>query len=598
MSNLLKEAMGLHQQKKWTEAESAYRKFLQTDPKNPDALALLGCVLSEQTRHEEAIDLIDQALRLDPQAALFHFHLGNAQDKAGFHDRAEASFAIATALAPTWVEGWYNLANAQNAQNKKDAAKAIYQRVLKLQPNHAMAHNNLGMLAWKKGDLKHGREWFEKGLQFHHNNVQMLLNLNAIAFEQNDLPTAFTTARRVAEIKLNIIPGTTDYLLRPNLFRALDEETSNSLLALAASAMLEGKLEESSAILRGLVAEEPDMEEAFCTLGSIALANNQLELADECYAQSFMLDPSNTVAPWNRAMALLTQGHLREGFRRYRWRWHALEKFKDMKLNAPMWDGSDLNGKTILVHEEQGFGDSIQMLRFMPELKKRGARTYYYARPVLKPLLDGWDGADKILSWNVEDKSVPPEVDIVCGGMDLPGLLGIGLHNIPNKTPYLSAPKNPELTLEGTKKKIGLVWAGNPLHKRDHERSVPLEMFAPVVKALDAQFYSLQYKPKEADQKLMKDWSIIDLAPRIKNIADQASFMAQLDLLITIDSAPAHLAGALGIPVWVLITNNPDWRWLLNRSDSPWYPTLKLFRQPIRGDWKSVIESVKIAVSA
>jgi ADP-heptose:LPS heptosyltransferase len=186
----------------------------------------------------------------------------------------------------------------------------------------------------------------------------------------------------------------------------------------------------------------------------------------------------------------------------------------------------------------------------------------------------------------------------VCGGMDLPGLLGIGLHNIPNKTPYLSAPKNPELTLEGTKKKIGLVWAGNPLHKRDHERSVPLEMFAPVVKALDAQFYSLQYKPKEADQKLMKDWSIIDLAPRIKNIADQASFMAQLDLLITIDSAPAHLAGALGIPVWVLITNNPDWRWLLNRSDSPWYPTLKLFRQPIRGDWKSVIESVKIAVSA
>jgi tetratricopeptide (TPR) repeat protein len=586
-------------------------------------LALLGCVLSEQKKHDEAIALIEQALTFDPQAALFHFHLGNAFDKAGLHDRAEACFAVAASLAPPWVEAWYNLGNAQNAQNKKDAANATYERVLKLQPSHALAHNNLGMLAWKKGDLKLGREWIEKGLRHDPRNVQLLLNLNGLAFEQNDLPTAFTAARRVAEIKLSIPPGSTDYLARPDLFRALDEETSNSFLALAASALLEGKLEESSAILRGLIAEDPDMEEAFTTLGSIALAGNRLEEADECCAQSFMLDPTNTVAPWNRAMALLTKGDLREGFRRYRWRWHALDKFKAMKLNAPMWNGGDLKGKTILVHEEQGFGDSIQMLRFMPELKKRGARAYYYARPVLLPLLEGWEGADKILSWNVEDKSVPPEVDMVCGGMDLPGLLDIGLNNIPNKTPYLSAPKNPVYTLENGRKKIGLVWAGNPQHKRDHERSIPLEMFEPLIssfrrkpesstsrdsgdKTLDpgfrrgeeVEFYSLQYKPKESDQKLMKDWGITDLAPRVKNLGDQAGFLAELDLLITIDSAPAHLAGALGIPVWVLVTNNPDWRWLLGRDDSPWYPTLKLFRQPTRGDWKPVIENVKIALSA
>jgi tetratricopeptide (TPR) repeat protein len=599
MSALLQAAMTLHQAGKWQDAEAAYRRALQIEPQNPDALALLGCVCSELKKHDEAVELIEKALKLDPQAPLFHFHLGNAFEKAGKHDRAEAAFACATAIAPQWVEAWYNLGNAQNSQAKKDAAHATFERVLKLQSQHVLAHNNLGMLVWKKGDIKKGREWFEKGLHIAPMNVQLLLNLNGVAFEQNDLPTAFATARRVAEIKLSITPGSMDYLSRPNLFRNLDEETSNSLLALAVSAMLEGHYEESSSILRGLLAEEPDMEEAFGSLGSIALANNRLELADECYAQSFMLDPSNTVAPWNRAMALLTMGNLKEGFRRYRWRWHALDKFKAMRLKAPMWDGSDLKGKTILVHEEQGFGDSLQMLRFMPELKKRGAKAYFYARPVLLPLLEGWDGCDKALSWNVEDKSVPDDVDVVCGGMDLPGLLDIGLHNIPNKTPYISNPraKDPAFKLEGNKKKIALVWAGNPQHKRDHERSIPLPLFEPLIKAMGADFYSLQYKPKEPDLKLMQAWGITDLAPKIKNIADQASFLGQMDLLITIDSAPAHLAGALGVPVWVLVTKNPDWRWLLGRNDSPWYPRLRLFRQASRGDWNGVVQEVKTALS-
>ncbi|MBI3420125.1 MAG: tetratricopeptide repeat protein, partial [Proteobacteria bacterium] len=523
-----------------------------------------------------------------------HFHLGNAFDKAGQHEKAEAALACATALAPNFAEAWYNLGNAQRLLNKKDAAQASYEKTLKLNPAHALAHNNLGMLLWKKGDARGARRRIEEGLKHHPAHVGLLLNLNEIAFEQNDLPTAFASARRVAEIKLGIAPSSTAYLEKDGFFVNRDEEACNALLALAASVMLEGKLEEADAILRGLLAENADTEEAFMLLGSIALARNALDLAEESYAQSFMLDPSNTAAPWNRAMALLTKGKLREGFRRYRWRWHALEKFKAMRLKGPMWDGRDLKGKTILVHEEQGFGDSIQMLRFMPLLKEKGARTWYYARPVLFPLVEKAPGIDRALSWNVEAKELPEGVDYVCGAMDLPGLLGIGLHNIPAKVPYLPNPRadDPAFKLEG-KKKIGLVWAGNPLHKRDHERSVPLEMFEPVIRALPAQFYSLQYKPKEADLKLMEKWGIIDLAPKIKNLGDQAGFMAQLDLLITIDSAPTHLAGALGVPVWVLVTCNPDWRWLLGREDSPWYPSLRLFRQPQRGDWESVINMVK-----
>ncbi|HVY12940.1 MAG TPA: glycosyltransferase, partial [Alphaproteobacteria bacterium] len=189
--------------------------------------------------------------------------------------------------------------------------------------------------------------------------------------------------------------------------------------------------------------------------------------------------------------------------------------------------------------------------------------------------------------------------DYVCGAMDLPGLLGIGLNNIPARVPYLPNPRanDASFKLEGAAPKIGIVWAGNPQHKRDHERSIPLEMFEPIVKTGGAQFYSLQYKPKDADLKLLEQWNVTNLHPRIKNIADQAGFLAQLDLLITIDSAPAHLAGALGIPTWILLTCNPDWRWLLGREDTPWYPSLRLFRQPARGDWASVLSAARRALA-
>ncbi len=591
--------MALHQQGQFVDAEKAYSAALNADPQNPDIMALLGTVLSELKKHGPAIEYIEKALSIDPNAALFHFHHGNALDKAARYSEAESAFQRAVQLQPQWAEAWYNLGNAQRHGNKLDAALGSYQKALALNPAHILAQNNTAQVLMKKQDLAGARRTVDAALQMAPDHLQLLFTKNDIAFEQNDLPAAFVAARRVAEIRLNLPAGDiVKFLNSDDGLKKYDDDTLNALLALAASAVLQQQSDLALSIVRLLLAHEPDMEEALSLYGSIALANNRFGAADDSYGQAFMLDPSFVTAPWNRSMVMLVKGNLAEGFRRYRWRWSALEKFKNLRLNAPMWDGRDLKGKTILVHEEQGFGDSLQMLRFIPALKARGAKVWYYARAPLYALLENWHGADKVLLWDIKNRDVPAGVDFAVGGMDLPGLLGLNINTLSAGGAYLPNPKKDlaEYQLPKGGFKVGLVWSGNPQHKRDHERSVPLATLKPLLATPGVQFFSLQYKAKDADLQLMREYNVTDLAPRIQNLADTAAFLEQLDLLITVDSAPAHLAGALGVKVWTLVTLSPDWRWLMNRDDSPWYPSLRLFRQENLGNWPQVVEKVKQAL--
>ncbi len=602
-ASLLNAAVQLHQQGRFNEAETAYRKTLGADPRNADALALMGCVLSELKKHEEALAAIEQALAIDNSAPLFYLHYGNALDKAGHKAKAEGAFLKATQLAPLWPDAWYNLANVQREARKSAAAREGYQKVLALSPQHALSHNNLALLFLQEQDFAKARQHAETAHKAEPGNLQILFTLSDVLFESNDLPAAFAVAQCIGEIILGTPAGDVAAILTSSFkLKKIDEQLSNCILTLAASYLLQGRLEPASALLRFLLSHEPDAEEALSMMGSIALARNRLEESDDCYAQAFMLDPSFTEAPWNRSIVLLTLGKMREGCRRYRWRWSALEKFRRMALKAPMWDGSDLKGKTILVHEEQGFGDSLQMLRFLPQLKARGARVWYYARPALYKLIENWQGADRVIEWKDfgNSKTVPEGVDLVCGNMDLPGLLDINLSTLPADAPYLPNPKKgqPEFKLEGDGLKVGLVWSGNPQHKRDHERSIPLSSLKPLMGIKGAHYYSLQFKAKESDLKLMNEWGVTDLSPKIRDLADTAAFLDQLDLLITVDSAPTHLAGALGRKVWTLVTLNPDWRWLLEREDSPWYPSLRLFRQREAGNWADVIAAVEMGIKS
>ncbi len=597
---LLKSATALHQSGKLEEAEKGYRLVLRFEPKNADALALLGSLLCDKKQFEDAIDYINQAIALDNNAGLFYFYLGNAYEKSQQLGRAEEAFERAVRLMPDWVEAYYNLGNAQRGLKKYNEAKENYLKALSIDNAHALVHNNLAHIYSALLDYRNAKLQLDNALQIHPEHPELLFSLYDIAIEHNDQLTMFDAAQRSAQLMLGLKGDEIiDYLENSAAIDTSDEKIRNCIFSLGTSYLLKGDNAKASYILRTLFSLEPDLADVAITLGSLSLNQCKFDDADSYYSQTFMLNPTELSAPWNRSMNLLVAGQLHEGFRRYRWRWAAMEKFKAMRMNGTVWDGSNPAEKTILVQEEQGFGDSLHMLRYLPMLKEQGAKVYAYVRPVLYALLENWDGATKVVSWNVADKSVPPEVDVVCGMMDLPGYLGTGINTIPNNVPYLPNPKkgDPKFKLEGNSVKIGLVWAGNPMHKRDHERSIPLEMWDAILQTKGAAFYSLQYQPKEADAARMQKFGVLDLAPNIKNLADTAATLAELDLLITIDSAPAHLAGALGLPVWTLITENPDWRWLLARDDSPWYPSMRLFRQQKAGDWGQVLANVQTALA-
>jgi glycosyl transferase family 9 (putative heptosyltransferase) len=286
-------------------------------------------------------------------------------------------------------------------------------------------------------------------------------------------------------------------------------------------------------------------------------------------------------------------GNLVDGFREYEWRWKTSNFTQNRRYTyVPQWTGFNIAGKTILLHPEQGVGDAIQFIRYAPLIAQRGARVLFQAPDEILPLYGTVGGIAEL----IPESNLPPKFDVQCPLMSLPLAFGTTLATIPNMCPYLSADPakieqwKPRLEAGAGKRKIGLVWAGRPSHLRDAERSIPVEMLAPLAAVHNAKFFSLQ-KGRAGDDRVA-GLEIIALGPDLKTFMDTAAVIAQLDLVITIDTAVAHLAGALGKPVWNLIGSFTDFRWMTDREDSPWYPTMRLFRQPRRGDWAGSIARV------
>jgi hypothetical protein len=271
-----------------------------------------------------------------------------------------------------------------------------------------------------------------------------------------------------------------------------------------------------------------------------------------------------------------------------------------LRSEAPRWDGGDLNGRTVLVHNEQGFGDTIQFIRYLPEVCRRGGKIILACQRELFSLLKGFPGIDHCIA---NDEPTPPgSVDhqVCCPLLSLPGLLGTTAENIPADIPYLKADAEKarqwRQRLAGEeRRKIGLAWAGRPNHPNDHNRSLNFSALAPLAEIPDARLINLQLGPAagQAAESLLK---LTDWTDELKDFSDTAGLIENLDLVITADTAIAHLAGAMGKRVWVLLPFIPDWRWMLKRTDSPWYPTMRLFRQRRIGDWATPIAQVAEAL--
>lgn len=587
MSQLLQQAVTAHQTGQLDEAEKLYRSVLAVTPDHPDATALLGLVRGAKGAIDEAVDLIEKAIKRDQKSALFKLHLGNVLMSAKRFSEAVVAFRQAVVLQPKMPEAHYNLANALRAAGDWAGALESYEKAIKYNPSYAEAYNNLALT------LVHEKKYDEA----------LVAAKQAVVIAPNygdGWLTLCNIAEQVKDYPLAIEAGENNIRLLPQNHRAWFG------YGVALNRM--DRHEEAIAAYKRALDLNPERADIWDNLGQTYQSLNRLEEAEaifrktvEIAGQAIPDEATRRVEEqeygnrhWHLALMELLRGKYKPGFARYRARFKDVNGMQRPKFVKPIWQGEDLKGKTILVCDEQGFGDTLMLCRYLPLMRQRGARVIFSVHPVLEALFKGWPGADEII---VHGTPVSGH-DYVAMTFDLPYAFGSTLETLPAAVPYLPVFEADDATrLESDgRPQIGVVWGGSPLHLNDSRRSIQLKVFGGIFSESSFQFYSLNRDMKVGDEALLAQYPLTNLVPRFKNFADAARIIGQLDLVITCDTATAHLAGGLGKPVWVLLPFAPDWRWLTDREDSPWYPNARLFRQTKIGDWADVIQRVRQAL--
>lgn len=448
-------------------------------------------------------------------------------------------------------------------------ALALYEQVLALDPGLADAANNAGVLLRRQGAEAAALRLYRQALAAMPGHPDAGWNLGRLLLEQGEVEEAFLHLRRAAAAR----PGWERWH------------------GLGRACQARGDLAGAEAAYRQAVAAKPDAVETLNNLGTTLQAVGQPDAALALLDRALALAPGHADLHYNRALLLLLMSRWAEGWREHEWRWRAPGFLSPRRhFDTPSWDGAPLDG-TLVLHWEQGLGDTIQFLRYVPAARRRVRRLVLEVQPPLLPLLRGLPGADLVLP---NGAALPPHA-AHAPLLSLPHLLAEA-EPIPSK-PYLAA--EPERMarwarrLQGEGPLVGLVWAGNPRHSNDRNRSVPLDRLAPLLERDGLRWLSLQVGPRAADIAAAKlGGRVIDAAPALTDFAETAAALMQLDLLIAVDTAVAHLAGALGRPCWLLLPFAPDWRWGQRGEGCAWYESLRLWRQPNPGDWSSAIAGI------
>lgn len=537
-----------------------------------------GSIRAERGQHDQAIAHFRRAVELQPAYPDAHHNLGLALYQSGAAADAVAALQRATDLSPDRAVWFTDLGNALVEEQRFDEALECYDRSLTLAPADLIATSNRALALRGLRRHQEAAAACEAALAICGDHMDSLSNLGIIYKELRN----FEAARAAFDRALSIAPG--HATVRVNLAVLLMEM---------------GRTEEAAEIAERLVAERPELVEPWNVLHYCWFERGEFERAEECTREAMRRDPRDRNANWNSAVHTLLHGDLTEGFRLFESRKRLVSVvFSNRRYSVPEWDGSPLDGRAIFVHAEQGLGDSIQFVRYAKLLKARGAgRVIVESSPTATALLGAVDGVDEVV---VPGMPIPP-FDVHAYLMSLPLLLGTTLESIPAEVPYLIAPARPVAQFvrdTGSGLRVGLAWAGNALHQRDLIRSLSLETLAPVLGTEGVTFFSLQKGPAARQLATLQGANIVDLDPQLNDLADTAAAIVELDLVIAVDTAVAHLAGALGKPVWVLLPHVPDWRWMLSRDDSPWYPTMRLFRQPAVKAWVPAIASVARELAA
>jgi len=544
LQKLLKKGLKHHREGHVELAEDCYRKILNVDPLSSEAkqmLRLLQGTAAGQDSSEPLGAIFGDDAKTRPESVEALQHLGEAQERARDLQAAANSYQRALALKPDSAELHCHLARALYQGGALLPAAELYRRALVLDPKKYEIYNDLGLVLTDLGNFAAALEVFRRSLLNNPRSAKTIAGLGRLFERKGDLISAAEAYRDA--IKL-----------------------------------------------------DPKMPAAYVDLGFVLYGLGELAEAADCFARLRALQPDSAEATVNLGLIHLLQGDLTVGWAEYESRWK-VGVGDERKLLQRRWKGEQLGGERILLYAEQGLGDTMQFVRYVLLVAERGGEVVLEVQPALHDLLARTEGAARV----IRRGETLPELTWQCPLMSLPLVLGTELDTIPARVPYIVADAMRveawRERLQGTTRRIGLAWAGNPGHPRDRLRSIPLEQFVPLLGVAGITFYSLQFgSGAEQMKQLPPDMGLVDLGDELKDFANAAAIVANLDLVISIDSAVAHLAGALGKPVWILLNKGCDWRWFLEREDSPWYPTARLFRQTTPGEWQEVVKRVEIAL--
>ena len=573
-SVLFQQAVSLHRSGNVAQAAALYRQLLRRFPPNPQILDALGAAELQLGNAKESVALLKKLLNMSPNQPRALCNMGMGLHNLGRLDEALGSYDRAIALNPGYALAYNNRGNVLKDLDQPDQALASYDRAIGLNSNYAEAHNNRGNV------LKELKRPNEALASFDR----------AIALDPH-----YAVAHCNRGIALTGLKRLDEALISFDRSIALDRSYAGAHCSRAGALADLGRWDEALASCRRALAIDPGFVEAHLREAFVLLS---LKRPDEALASCdrlIALDPGNGEAHFRKSTIKLLVGDFASGWELYEWRWKTPTlNMVPRDFGKPRWTGEQsLAGKTLLVDGEQGMGDVVQFCRYAPMVRALGAKVIIEAQKRLLPLLSSM----KCDVTFVEMSNPPPDCDLQCPLMSLPLAFKTRLETIPAEVPYLFA--DPDKVREVLRKlgdktlpRIGLVWSGSPTHVDDHNRSIPLERFAPLLQ-LPYEFHALQIDIRPEDAAALARF------PQLRthldeqdDFSDAAALIEAMDLVITVDAVLSHVAGALGKKVWVLNAWVPDWRWMLDRSDSPWYPSATLFRQPAKYDWNSVFDEI------
>lgn len=580
VAELLQQAVARHQADDAEAAAQLYRRVLQAEPNHADARYLLATAELQLGRFDESIRLFEVLAEERTDVPDLHNNLGVAYQALGQWEEAVRAFQTAIQADSQYERAFFNMgALLENRSLFADAEKC-FRRALELNSEDQETRTRLGNALKGLGRWSEAEECYRVASAHRPDDLELQVNLAFVLARQEKLDAAVNLYQQILR-------------KRPDY-----PEMHNSLSYIRER---QGRLDEAVAAAQRAIELNPPFAEGYNNLGIALRSQHRLDEACDSFRQALTLSPEFPLAEFNLGTTHLLSGNYREG-------WQGFEQYariaeSPLQLEQPCWAGAAMPGRRLLIHADQGFGDTLQFARFLPMTKERSqAHVIVQCQPELRSLFVEHPGIDEL----VVPAEKPPECDQQIALTSLAALFEVELNTIPADVPYLHAATELSDELQellaaapDNALKVGLAWQGNPQQARDLLRSCPLQHFRQLFDVEAASFFSLQ--TGEAADSLSRDEpppQIADVGSKLRDFGDTAAVLQELDLLITVDTAVAHLAGALGRPVWTLLCHTPDWRWLLERTDSPWYPTMRLFRQAEWGDWQGTLQSVRGELAA